>query len=87
MATRKSKQQAWEERWAEERHQLAEQIGWTPGAAAEHLGISRQAVHKAIRRGDLEATVLRDPETGLKVYVIDNDSLRAFAELRANRDG
>ena len=46
--------------------------------------MSRQGIHSALRRGDLEATVLRDPETGQKVYMIDDESLRDFAARRGH---
>lgn len=58
-------------------------LGPSPGGAASELGISRQAVHAAIRRGDLEAlAVFRG--RNLSHYTISVSSLQRFKEQRRN---
>ena len=69
-----------------ERHR-AELLGWSPGGAAAQLGISRQAVHKAIHRGDLDAIIINDDDGKLRLFMIPDASLQAFAERRSRRAG
>jgi hypothetical protein len=60
--------------------------GFSPGYVAGALGISRQAVHKAIHRGDLDAVMIMGDEDGkLKVFLIPEDSMLAFARKRMER--
>ena len=51
--------------------------GLSPGGAAGELGISRQAVHKAIHRGDLDVLAIYDGSR-LSHYTISRSSLAAF---------
>ena len=63
-------------------------LGPSPGGAASELGISRQGVHAAIRRGDLEVLAIYDGRR-LSHYTISKSSLAAYKELlreRATRD-
>ena len=64
----------------------AQLIGWSPGGAASQLGISRQAVHKAIKRGDLDAVIVtRDGSDELSMFMIPDASLQAFKARREQR--
>jgi len=55
----------------------AKLIGLSPGGAASELGISRQGVHDAIRRGALDAyAVYRG--TKLAFFIIPTQSLDAY---------
>lgn len=51
--------------------------GPSPGGAAAELGISRQAVHDAIKRGDLEALAVYRGRR-LSHYTISVSSLRRY---------
>ncbi|WP_457743879.1 DNA-binding protein [Sulfurimonas sp.] len=44
----------------------------TVGEAAEHFGISKEAIHNRIRRGSLKSVV----ENGIKMVVIDDSELK-----------
>lgn len=71
--------------WAEYEHATPSRrrhlLGLSPGGAAALLGISRQAVHRAIDRGTLRATYIHDDHTGeLRSVTVDMDSLREYAD-------
>lgn len=55
--------------------------GVSPGTAAAELGISRQAVHDAIRRGRLEAIEVRDGKD-LVMFLIPQRSLDDYKATR-----
>lgn len=58
--------------------------GYSPGGVASVLRISRQAVHQAIRRGQMDALIVNDDETGeLRLFMIPEASVEAY---RAHRD-
>lgn len=58
---------------------LASLSGTSPGGAAAELGITRQAVHKAVLRGDLDMIHVIDERTGkLVMNMIPPDSIKAF---------
>ena len=59
-------------------------LGYSPGYVATLLGITRQAVHAAIERGDLTAHFVHDDTTGslCSIYVTD----ASVAEYRAKRE-
>jgi hypothetical protein len=86
MALRKLNPHRHQQQVEEANRLRADLVGWSPGAAAAELGITRQAVHAAIRRGDLDANEVKDLETGMKLYFIPDASLRRFAKARADRD-
>lgn len=57
--------------------------GPSPGGAANDLGITRQGVHAAIKRGDLDVLAIFDGSK-LSHYTISQSSLAAYkATLRA----
>lgn len=85
MSLRKINWQRWEKLTAESDRQRAELLGWSPGGAAAQLGISRQAVHKAIHRGDLDAVMVLREDGKLSAFMIPDASLKAFAEKRSQR--
>ena len=58
--------------------------GPSPGGAAAELGISRQGVHKAIKRGDLDALAVYRGSR-LSHYTISQSSLRRFKAYLAHR--
>lgn len=84
MAIRKMNAKLWQKLTSESDAQRAKLLGWSPGGAAAELGISRQAVHKAIHRGDLDAVIVTNERTGrLSMFMIPDASLQAF---KARRD-
>lgn len=85
MALRKIKAERWEKLVAESDRRRAELLGWSPGGAAAEVGISRQAIHQAIREGRLDAVMVQNEEGKLKAFMIPDESLKAFAEKRAAR--
>jgi len=86
MALRKVNMNRWQKLVEESDRHRAELLGWSPGGAAEQLGISRQAVHKAIQRGDLDAVIINGDDGKLRVFMIPDASLKAFAERRAQKN-
>lgn len=58
--------------------------GPSPGGVAAILGISRQAVHKAVHRGDLDAVIVTDGGK-LRMFMITEDSIEAFKAKRERR--
>jgi hypothetical protein len=75
----------WEKLVHESALERAKLLGWSPGGAAAELGISRQAVHKAIHRGDLDAVIVNGEDGRLRAFMIPEESLRAFADRRAQK--
>jgi predicted secreted protein len=64
----------------------SEYNGDSPGGVAAELGISRQAVHKALKRGDLDGwRVVRDDTGELAAIVIHPESVRRYIALRKVR--
>jgi excisionase family DNA binding protein len=63
----------------------AERLGRTVAEAAAQLGISRQAVHKAIRRGDLKAATVKGYEGQLLTQFIPQEYIDAFKAKRGQR--
>lgn len=65
----------------------ADYNGPSPGGVAAELGISRQSVHKAIERGDLDAwRVVRDKTSSLVAIVIKPATLERYKAVRALRN-
>ena len=85
MALRKMNARRWHELVEQSDAERAKLLGWSPGGAAAQLGISRQAVHKAIHRGDLDAVIVNGDDGKLQMFMIPDDSLKAFAERRSRR--
>jgi predicted DNA-binding protein YlxM (UPF0122 family) len=58
--------------------------GPSPGGAAARLGISRQAVHHAIKRGELDVLAIYD---GLRLnhYTISPESLQRYQDRLRSR--
>ncbi len=57
--------------------------GPSPGGVAVELGITRQSVHQAIDRGDLDAWRVVDDSTGkLRAIIITAASLKRYKDLR-----
>jgi len=56
--------------------------GYSPGGVASQLGISRQAVHKAMHTGRLPAWRVVLPGGGA-YYLISQEALDAFQQKRA----
>lgn len=60
--------------------------GDSPGTVASELEISRQAVHQAIRRGDLDAWRVERDKTGELVAIyVTPESVRRYKALRKLR--
>lgn len=86
MALRKISLRRFEKACAESERTRAELLGgFSPGYAAARLGISRQAVHKAIHRGDLDAVIVNGDDGKLVAFLIPETSIEAFAARRAAR--
>jgi len=56
-------------------------IGASPGAVGVALGISRQAVHQAIQRGDLDAIRIED-NGKLRAIMITPSSYQRYVQYR-----
>lgn len=85
MAVRKMQIDAWEQAVDAEDPTLPNlSRGPSPGGAAAELGISRQAVHKAIRSGQLDALAVYKGRK-LLFFNIGLDSIARYKELRKNR--
>lgn len=88
MALRKMKMRAWQRASAAALDKpLWEKLnGASPGGVAAELGISRQAVHKAVQRGDLDAVLIIDDITDeLRLFMIPQASIEAFRAKREQR--
>lgn len=85
MALRKIAFNRWEKLVSESDRQRAELLGWSPGGAAAEVGISRQAIHQAIREGRLDAVIVTHEDGRLRMFMIPDASLKAFAEKRTAR--
>lgn len=58
--------------------------GPSPGGVASELGMTRQSVHAAIKRGDLDAyRVLDNDSRRLRAIIITQASVERFKALRA----
>lgn len=75
----------WEELTDQSDRLRAQLLGWSPGGAAAQLGISRQAVHKAIKRGDLDAVIVKNEDGSLSMFMIPDPSLQAFKVRREQK--
>ena len=54
-------------------------LGHSPGMASSIAGVSRQAIHDAIDRGNLTAFYIHDDDTGeLRAILIPDESLQAY---------
>jgi len=51
------------------------------GEAAEHFGISREAIHNRVRRGSLEVVV----EDGVKLIVVDTDAKKTTPKRASSK--
>ena len=61
--------------------------GSSPGGVAAELGVSRQSVHKAIERGDLDAwRVERDGTRKLVAIIVKPESVERYRAIRELRD-
>lgn len=85
MAVRTMNSQTWQKLTEVSEAQRAQLLGWSPGGAAAQLGISRQAVHKAIHRGDLDAVIVNNEDGKLSMFMIPDASLQAFKAKRMNQ--
>ena len=88
MAIRTMKMRAWQRAVAAalDKPSYDKLNGWSPGGVAANLGISRQAVHKAVHRGDLDAVIVRDDRTDeLVLFMIPAASVDAFRAKREQR--
>jgi predicted DNA-binding protein YlxM (UPF0122 family) len=86
MATKKQKEQRWQQLRAETLRINREQtLGISVGEAAAELGISRQAVHKAIVRGDLGSITVNDYEGQPRMRFIPMAQVEAFKARREKR--
>lgn len=83
---RKMKASRWQALTDESDRERAKLLGWSPGGAAAELGVTRQAIHYAIRRGDLEAVMVTDDATGqLQMFMIPDASLQDYKRKREAR--
>jgi hypothetical protein len=56
--------------------------GTSPGGVAQRLGCTRQAVHKLIQSGTLDAIAVYDGKL-LAFYVVTEPSLRAYQQQKS----
>jgi hypothetical protein len=60
--------------------------GWSPGGVAAELGITRQAVHQAVKRGQMDAVIVRDDRTDeMVLFMIPDYSVQAYKQRREQR--
>ena len=88
MAIRKMKMRAWQKALAAsvDKPSWATLNGDSPGGLAAQLGISRQAVHQAVRRGLLDAVIVVDDQSEeLRLFMIPQASAEAYKARRAAR--
>lgn len=86
MALRKLNINRYEEAIAESKRYRAQLLGGSsPGAVARELGISRQAVHKAIQVGHLDALMIYDDDGNLAAFLIPPASVDAYRRRREMR--
>ena len=86
MALRKMSISRYEHAVAESKRYRAELLGGSsPGAVARELGISRQAVHKAIHAGHLDALMLYADNGELAAFLIPPASVDAYRRRRELR--
>lgn len=85
VAVRKMNQKLWERLTTESDLHRAKLLGWSPGGAAAQVGITRQAIHKAIRRGDLDAVIVNNDDGRLSMFMIPDESLQAFKARREQK--
>lgn len=88
MAIRKMKMSAWQKANAAAFGKPAwgKLNGDSPGGLAGQLGISRQAVHQAVRRGLLDAVIVVDDNTEeLRLFMIPQSSAEAYKARRSAR--
>lgn len=79
MAVRKITVKEWNRLVEANDPSIADLSGPSPGGAAAELGISRQAVHKAIRRGALDALAVYEGKK-LSHYTISVASIARYRE-------
>jgi hypothetical protein len=84
MALRKMQFKDWKRLVHISEAQRAKLLGWSPGGAAAEVGITRQGIHHAIRRGDLDAVMVYEG-TKLRSFMIPEESLRAYQQRRLQR--
>lgn len=85
MALRKIQLAVWQQLIEAEDPTLQDfQLGPSPGGAAAELGISRQAVHQAIRRGDLDVLAVYEGRR-LSHYTISQSSIARYKQQRISR--
>lgn len=65
--------------------QRRDMLGVSPGAAASIAGISRQAIHRAIDRGSLQAYYVYHDDGSLAWVVISDKSLSEYIERNRRR--
>jgi len=89
MAVRKMTLAAWQKACATTHGKPSwhELNGNSPGGVASDLGISRQAVHKAIARGDLDAVIVSDTRGRMLMFMIPQRSVETFRLIRGKRTG
>lgn len=88
MAIRTMKMRAWQKATAAALGKPAWEYlnGYSPGGVAAQLGISRQAVHQAVHRGQLDAVIVNDDDSGeLRLFMIPKPSLEAYRARREQR--
>lgn len=61
--------------------------GVSPGPVAEQLGISRQALHKAIRANRLNAIRIKDRKGRTTAVLIPGAEVRRFERARLQKTG
>lgn len=85
MAVRKMQLKAWERAIEAPNADLEDfSLGPSPGGAAAEVGVSRQAIHAAIRRGELDVLAIYDGAR-LSHYTISRSSLAAYKQLVQDR--
>jgi hypothetical protein len=84
MATRKMSLNSWRKAIEADDPTTPNLQGDSPGGVASRLGCSRQAVHRLIQRGTLDAVAVYEGPK-LAFYIVPEASLVAYQHLLAQR--
>jgi hypothetical protein len=84
MAVRKMNMKRWKQLVEASQGKSHDVQGDSPGGVAARLGCTRQAVHRLIKRGTLDAVAVYDGDE-LAFYIVPEASLAAYQQTLAAR--
>lgn len=84
---RKDLEYVTQQQWAEEVANGQRDPGLSPGGAADELGIPRNAVMQAVRRGQIPMTVIVDEKGRETAYYIESQHIERYRQKHLGRKG